>query len=172
MPMIDITLTKGAISAPALAILVKGLTKALIDGEGAPDNEYVRSLTWCFVDERPSGAVYVGGTKPALPRYRIKLTVPEGAPRILGPLMMDSRRALSKRATELVLDAEGADYSFENRSRVWVQIYEIKEGYWGAFGDIASMNDIGTFAMGKPAIGHQTEKGTIWRKAFDEMSTN
>ena len=34
------------------------------------------------------------------------------------------------------------------------------------------MNDTGTFAMGKPAVGHQTEKASVWREAFPEMSTN
>ena len=170
MPMIDITLTQGALTKPALSKLVNDLTKALIDGEGAPDNEYTRFLTWCFVDERPPEAISVGGSNSSLPRYRVTLTVPEGAPKIPGPLMMKSRRALSKNATELVLDAEGSDYSFENISRVWVQIREIKEGYWGAFGDIATMNDIGTFVMGQPAIGHKTQKATVWRDAYKNMS--
>ena len=170
MPMIDITLTEGSLTDAKLEELVENLTAALISGEGAPDNEYVRSLTWCFVDKRPKTAIYVGGRPPAKPRYRISLTVPEGAPRIHGPLMKASRQALSRKATELVLDAEGSEHTLENFSRVWVQMREIPEGFWGAFGDIAEMNDIGTFAMGKPAIGHTTEKGTHWRAEFDERN--
>jgi phenylpyruvate tautomerase PptA (4-oxalocrotonate tautomerase family) len=70
---------------------------------------------------------------------------------------------------ELVLDAEGADHSFDNLSRVWVHIREISEGYWGAFGDIAEMNDIATFVMGEPAIGHKTDRATRWRTEFDSI---
>ncbi|MEH6737703.1 MAG: hypothetical protein V7695_04040 [Sulfitobacter sp.] len=170
MPMIDITMEEGSISPPKLEGLIEDLTVALIKGEGAPDNEYVRSLTWCFVDQRPKGAINVGGTAPAKPRYRITLTVPEGAPRIHGPLMQSSREYLSKRATELVLDAEGSDYSFENISRVWVQMREIESGFWGAFANVAEINDIGTFAMGTPAIGRATEKGAKWRAEFDKIN--
>jgi len=170
MPMIDLTLNENALSPEALENLVENLSRALIEGEGAPDNEYVRSLTWCFVDKRPDGAICIGGTSVSLPHYRITLTVPEGAPYIYGPLMLAKRRALSRIATELVLDAEGSDYSFENVRRVWVQIREIKEGYWGAFGDIANMNDIGTFSFGNPPVGHQTENGLKWREAFKNMA--
>jgi phenylpyruvate tautomerase PptA (4-oxalocrotonate tautomerase family) len=170
MPMIDITMTEDSINESKLDELVENLTTALIQGEGAPDNEYVRSLSWCFVDKRPKKAISVGGAVPPKPHYRIVLTVPEGAPRIHGPLMKASRQALSKKVTELVLNAEGAEHTFENFSRVWVQMQEISNGFWGAFGDIAEMNDIGTFAMGTPAIGHQTERGSKWRSEFAKLN--
>ena len=169
--MIDITMTEGSLSEPKLEELVENLTRALIRGEGAPDNKYVRSLTWCFVDKRPMRTVFVGGRLPPKPYYRIALTVPEGAPCIHGPLMKSSRQALSKKVTELVLDAEGAEHSFENFSRVWVQMREVANGFWGAFGDIAEMNDIGTFALGEPTIGHNTERGAYWRAEFDKINT-
>lgn len=167
MPMIDITMTEGSISPKKLDELVENLTAALIKGEGAPDNEYVRSLSWCFVDQRPLNAVFVGGKVPEKPHYRIVLTVPEGAPRIHGPLMKAERQKLSKIATELVLDAEGSEHNFENYSRVWVQILEIPNGHWGAFADIAEIGDIGTFARGEPSIGSATERGMNWRSQFD-----
>ena len=167
MTMIDITLTEGAISPKKLEELAENLSTALIKGEGAPDNEYTRSLTWCFVDQRPKNAIFVGGPVSEKPRYRITLTVPVGAPLIYGPLRKGERKDLCNEATKLVLDAEGADHSFENLSRVWVQIREISEGYWGAFGDIAEMNDIATFVMGEPAIGHRTDVATEWRAQYD-----
>lgn len=170
MPMIDFVMSEGSISPQKLEELVENLSTALIKGEGAPDNEYTRSLTWCFVDQRPRTEICVGGRPPEKPRYRITLTVPAGAPLIYGPLMKAAREALCKEATELVLDAEGADHSFENLSRVWVQIREISEGYWGAFGEIAEMNDIATFVLGEPGIGHQTDRATRWRTEFDSIS--
>ena len=169
MPMIDIVMTEGSISRQKLDELVEKLSTALIHGEGAPDNEYTRSVTWCFLDQRPKNAICVGGRPPEKPHYRITLTVPVGAPRIHGPLMKAARQALSREATQLVLDAEGVDYSFENLSRVWVHFREISEGYWGAFGEIAEMNDIATFVMGAPAIGHKTDRATLWRAEFDSI---
>ena len=96
MPMIDLSLNENALSPEALQNLVENLSQALIEGEGAPDNEFVRSLTWCFVDKRPEGAICVGGSTPSLPHYRVTLTVPEGAPFIYGPLMLPKRQALSR----------------------------------------------------------------------------
>jgi phenylpyruvate tautomerase PptA (4-oxalocrotonate tautomerase family) len=167
--MIDIVMTEGSIGPQKIEELVENLSTALINGEGAPDNEYTRSVTWCFVDQRPKNAICVGGRPPEKPRYRITLTVPIGAPRIYGPLMKAARQALIAETTKLVLDAEGADHSFDNLSRVWVHIREISEGYWGAFGDIAEMNDIATFVMGEPAIGHKTDRATRWRTEFDSI---
>lgn len=140
--MIDITMTEGSIGQNKLNELVQKLSAVLISGEGAPDNEYTKSLTWCFVDQRPKNAICVGGQPPEKPRYRITLTIPEGDPRFHGPQRKLARQALSKKATGFVLDAEGAEHNFANFSRVWVQIQEIDEGYWGAFGDIAEVNDL------------------------------
>ena len=79
MPMIELTLEEGALTDDARADLVEGLTAALLRAEGAPDNEMSRSIAWLYVDERPAGSINVGGRPADAPRYRVKLTVPEGA---------------------------------------------------------------------------------------------
>ena len=117
MPMIDLTLPEGALTESAKATLVEELTTALIEGEGAPDNEYVRAITWAFVDERPTGAVNVGGRPPDEAVYRVVFTFPEGAPAVHGPLMRANRERLVRRVTELVLNAEGSPFSASGARR-------------------------------------------------------
>jgi phenylpyruvate tautomerase PptA (4-oxalocrotonate tautomerase family) len=133
MPMIDLTLPEGALTEVAIAALVEELTSAQIEGEGAPDNEYVRAITWAFVDERSASAITwafvdersasainVGGRHAEKPVYLVVLTVPEGAPGVPGPLMGANRERLVKRVTKLVLDAEGTPFSPAEAQRVWV----------------------------------------------------
>jgi phenylpyruvate tautomerase PptA (4-oxalocrotonate tautomerase family) len=165
MPMIDLTLPEGALTEAATAALVEDLSAALIEGEGAQDNEYVRSITWAFVDERPARAVNVGGRPAAKPVYRVVLTVPEGAPAVHGPLMRANRDQLVRRVTELVLQAEGTPFSAAEAHRVWVQMREIRDEHWGGFGELVNMHDIATFAGHPP--GQPTERGQRMRRAFE-----
>jgi phenylpyruvate tautomerase PptA (4-oxalocrotonate tautomerase family) len=167
VPMIDLTLEEGALAEEAKASLARELTAAVIELEGAPDNQYVRAITWCFVDERRPGSVHVGGAPAARPVYRVVLTVPEGAPGIQGPLRAANRERLVARVTELVLSAEGTPMSPVEAGRVWVQIREIRDGFWGAFGEVVRMEDIATYA-GAPPAGRATEKGERARAAYEE----
>lgn len=166
MPMIDVTLPEGAVSEEAKGELVEKLTATLIAREGAPDNEYVRAITWCFVEERPAGGVNVGGRPAERPVYRVVLTVPEGAPTLHGPLMGGNREKLVREVTEHVLAAEGTPYSDAEAGRVWVQMREIREGHWGGFGALAGIEDIATYA-GLPPGGQPTERGERAREAFE-----
>ena len=166
MPMIDLTVPEGALTEAAIAVLVEELTSALIEGEGAPDNEYVRAITWAFVDERPAGAIIVGGRHAQKPVYRVVFTVPEGAPGVHGPLMRTNRERLVRRVTKLVLDAEGTPFSPAEAQRVWVQIREIRDGHWGGFGELATMEDIATYA-GASRHREPTERGERMRHAFE-----
>jgi hypothetical protein len=51
--------------------------------------------------------------------------------------------------------------------RVWVQIREIRDGFWGGFGEVLRMEDIATYA-GAPPAGRPTEKGARARAAYEE----
>lgn len=166
MPMIDLTLPQGALSEDAKAKVVEQLTTSLIRFEGAPDNEYVRAIAWCFLDERPAGAIHVGGRAPGRPVYRLVLTVPEGAPGVSGPLLLGNRDLMVRTMTEHVLAAEGTPYSEAEAARVWVQIREIRDGYWGAMGEIGRMHDIATIAGALPE-DQRTERGLRGRTALE-----
>jgi phenylpyruvate tautomerase PptA (4-oxalocrotonate tautomerase family) len=165
MPMIDVTLQEGALTDEARDQLVRDLTTALIKHEGAPDNDYVRSVTWCFVDERPARAIAVGGDLDAAPVYRVTMTIPEGTPGLHGPLNEGRRLALVRDVTERVLAAEGTEPTKAEQRRVWVHIRELPDGFWGGFGEIAHMHDIAAYASGESPV--DPAKGRRLRAAFD-----
>jgi phenylpyruvate tautomerase PptA (4-oxalocrotonate tautomerase family) len=146
MPMIDFTYPEGAIERQALGTTVDRLTAALLRHEGAPDNERIRAIAWTFVHEVPAGSIYTGGRPADQPYYRVQITPPEGT--LLhgpGPFGQMARQNLIREATEIVLEAEGSPYTDLNAGRVWCQITEIREGYWGGLGTIFRMEDIAGF---------------------------
>jgi phenylpyruvate tautomerase PptA (4-oxalocrotonate tautomerase family) len=166
MPMIDLTLPENALSEAALAKLAEDLTTTLIEMEGAPDNEYTRALAWCFIDERPAGRITVGGKPSQRPVYRVRMTVPEGAPGVDGPLVLANRERLVKRVSALVLEAEGSPPTASDAARVWVQLIVLPDGYWGGFGMVVRMPDIASIVGGLPEE-MWTEKGRIARAAHE-----
>lgn len=150
MPLIDLTLPARALTADATARLVEGLTGALIQHEGAPDNERTRAMTWVFVHELPGSAVHVGGTPVDRPVYRVAVTVPEGT--LLhgpGPFGTSARSGLVRDVTDLVLAAEEGSTTEADRGRVYCTITEIKDGHWGALGETITMADIASIAGGE-----------------------
>lgn len=124
MPMIDIYLPAATLGEAAQAELADLLATTLLKWEGAPDTDFFRSITWVYVHE---AAVLVGGRAGGEPRFRIEVTVPEGAlsTRRKSGLINDVHRA--------VVDAAGlAD---TQALHVWTLVHEIPEGNWGAAGE-------------------------------------
>jgi phenylpyruvate tautomerase PptA (4-oxalocrotonate tautomerase family) len=167
MPMIDVTLPQGAFTPSQREELARRLTAATLAGEGSPDNRYVRATTWCFFDERPVGAIQVGGHPADVPVYRVVLTIPEGSPALSGPFRQVNRDRLVRAITEEVLEVEGTRYSDAAAARVWVQLREIREGYWGAVGAAGRMADIAGVA-GVPPDGVLTERAMRVRAALTD----
>jgi phenylpyruvate tautomerase PptA (4-oxalocrotonate tautomerase family) len=166
MPMIDVTLPAGLLTASAKDELASRLTAALLSAEGAPDTHYVRAIAWCFFDERPLGAIQVGGRPARVPVYRVVLTIPEGSPALSGPFRLVNRERLVHEVTEHVLAVEGTPYSDAEAARVWVALREIKEGYWGAVGGIGRLEDLAG-VTGAPPDGTLTDNGDRVRAALD-----
>ncbi len=134
MPMIDVKLPAGALDEATRATLADRLIATLLKWEKAPDNEVMRSITWCFFDERE---LHVGGPFAGQPHFHVLATVPEGA------LSERRKEGLVKEATEALLEVTGMEAEgFEDRVRVWVHIHEVPEGHWGAAGQIFRYRDI------------------------------
>ena len=134
MPMIDVTLPKGAITAPVRDDLVKRLTDCLLKWEGAPvDSASAQAIAWGFVHEVEHGCLYVGGANTSPPRFRLEVTTPEGA-------LNDERRVgLVKDISEILDAVVGAPAAGFNH---WVLLREIGDGGWGAGGRIFRHSDI------------------------------
>jgi phenylpyruvate tautomerase PptA (4-oxalocrotonate tautomerase family) len=141
MPLIDVTLPEGALAPDALDELADGLTTALLRAEGAPDDELFRSLAWLDVHWVPAANAYQGGRPAPQPRFRVDVTVPEGA-------LSDRRKAsLVQDATRLVLEAAGEDPADAGAlMRVWVLVREIADGGWGAAGRVFRLDDLEALA--------------------------
>lgn len=126
MPMIEFTYPSGTIAPDKKAELLDELATKLLAAEQAPDTEFFRSITWVYANEIDPGALAVGGRTGGEPRFRVEVTVPDGA-------LSDRRKGiLVDSVTEAVLRATGLPES--EGLRVWTLIHEVPDGNWGAAG--------------------------------------
>jgi phenylpyruvate tautomerase PptA (4-oxalocrotonate tautomerase family) len=141
MPMIDVTISEGALKPEAEERLIRELTDILIAHEGFDvGNKVAQDVTVVFL-HRPA-AVYVAGHRSPSPRYRIVPTVPEGQ------YTDASRKTLVKEVTEAVVRADGGKYE-DVAPRVWVFPTEIPDGQWGSRGVIRRVPEIQAFIAGE-----------------------
>jgi phenylpyruvate tautomerase PptA (4-oxalocrotonate tautomerase family) len=141
MPMIDMTMPRGALSNDARGKLMGQLSQTLLKWEGAkPGNQAADSIAWTFCHEPE--LVTVAHKAAQEPRYRVVVGVPEGT------LGNEEKAGLVAEVTEQVLHAEsgGEKPKPEDLTRVWVIINEITDGHWGGAGRIFRLADIMAFA--------------------------
>ena len=113
MPMIDVTYPSGAIAPEAKTELLDELATKLLEAEGAPDTEFFRSITWVFANEIDPASLAVGGRSGGEPRFRVQVTVPDGA-------LSDRRKGiLVDSVNQAVLRAAGLAES--DGLRVWTR---------------------------------------------------
>ncbi|MDX8051975.1 tautomerase family protein [Lentzea sp. BCCO 10_0798] len=136
--MIELTAPAGALTAAGRASVQRDLAALLLKWEGAPDNEFFRSVAWTYLHELPAGAQTTA--EDDAPRFRVDVRVPVGA-------LSDRRKAgLVQEATALVLAAAGLGEA--EAVRVWVLIHEQPEGTWGAGGQIVKFAELKALAQG------------------------
>jgi phenylpyruvate tautomerase PptA (4-oxalocrotonate tautomerase family) len=126
MPMIDFTYPRGAIEPDARKQLLDELATKLLEAERAPDTEFFRSITWVYANEIDPDDLAVGGRPGGEPRFRVQVTVPDGA-------LSDRRKGiLVDSVNKAVLRAAGL--SDGDGLRVWTVIRDVPDGNWGAAG--------------------------------------
>jgi phenylpyruvate tautomerase PptA (4-oxalocrotonate tautomerase family) len=132
MPLIDLTYSAGTIGAGDRPTLVEELTTKLLHWEGAPDNEFFRSIAWVHVHELPGDAVNAAGAPVSA--VRLDVTVPEGAlsDRRKAGLVDDLTRSVYAHST--LTEADGI--------RVWVLIREVPDGNWGGAGQVVRFGQL------------------------------
>ena len=128
MPMIDLTVPRGALTPEKLETLMHRATKTLMWWEKIPDTPEARKIAWAFVNEVDKRHVFIGGLPPELPRYRFKVHTMEG--------MLDdrARQGIIRDLTRLVLEIEGVPHDLENAQRVWCILREYPRAGWGIGG--------------------------------------
>ncbi|MGW6505445.1 hypothetical protein [Nonomuraea angiospora] len=82
MPMIQLTAPSGALTDQGRAEVQRELARALLRWEGAPDTAFFRAQGWSYLTELPAQAQTTA--EDDLPRFRVDVTVPEGADRSSG----------------------------------------------------------------------------------------
>lgn len=135
--MIQLTLPAGVLTAEARISVQKELAAVLLKWEGAPDTAFFRAQAWVLLDEVDFGRF--GALEDGAPRFRVDVTVPEGA------LSARRKKGLVREATQIVLAAAGLDES--EALRVWVLIHEQTEGTWGAGGAVIKFQELATLAQ-------------------------
>ncbi|HUL99007.1 MAG TPA: tautomerase family protein [Mycobacterium sp.] len=130
MPMIELTFVRGSIGDEALARLTDELVTVLLRAERAPDTPFMRSNTVVYLHALEPAAQSVGGRGPGEPRFRVELTVFEGA------LSQDRKEQLVADVHTAVCDATGIDPEGSRAFQVWTLIHEIPEGSWAGGGKI------------------------------------
>ena len=138
MPMIEVTYPKGAIAPDARERLLDELATKLLAAEGAPDTEFFRSITWVYANEIDPEALAVGGHPGGEPRYRVTITVPEGA-------LSDRRKGILVDSIHQAVTA-ATGLGEEDGLRVWTIISEVPEGNWGAAGQQVKFSQLVDYA--------------------------
>lgn len=160
MPMVELTMTRGALDEATKQRLAAELSTLALELEAAPfanfgDDPHMQALSWCFVNEQD---VFLGGQVHDKPIYRVTVTIPEGAPGVFGPLAEGNRRKLVERATAAVLEAEGTENSTVEAHRVWVHLRHIANGHWGGCGEIVTLLDLAHYGLKTDEPGSKTAR--------------
>ena len=141
MPMLELTYPKGTIAPEARAELLDELAAKMLAAEKAPDPDFFRSITWVYANEVDRDAIAVGGRPGGEPRFRVQVTVPEGA-------LSDRRKGiLVDSFNQAVLRAAGLPES--EGLRVWTIINEVTDGNWGAAGQQIRYKQLVELAAGE-----------------------
>src|SRR5918999_2109101 len=146
--MVELTTTKGALDDAAKQQLAGELSTIALELEAAPvdfgDAEHMQALAWCFVNEQD---VFLGGEVHPKQISRFTVTIPDGAPGLIGPLAERGRKELVKRVPAAVLTAEGSENTMVEAHRVWVHLRQITDGHWGGFGEVWTLADATAYGL-------------------------
>jgi phenylpyruvate tautomerase PptA (4-oxalocrotonate tautomerase family) len=130
MPMIDVTYVRGSVDDQVLTGLTDELVTALLRAERAPDTPFLRDNTVVYLHALQPAAQLVGGREPGAPRFRVEMTVFEGA------LSQDRKEQLAADVHAAVCTAAGIDPRGPRAYHVWTLIHEIPEGNWAGGGNV------------------------------------
>ena len=130
MPMIDVTFVRGSVTDEALSRLTDELVTVLLRAERAPDTPFLRDNTVVYLHPLEPAAQLVGGREAGQPRFRVDLTVFEGA------LSKDRKEQLAADVHGAVCVAAGIDPAGPRAYHVWTLIHEIPEGNWAGGGKV------------------------------------
>lgn len=130
MPMIDLTFVRGSVDDEALSRLADELVTVLLRAERAPDTPFLRDNTWVYLHPVAAEELSVGGRGQGAPRFRVDLTVFQGA------LDRHRKEQLAADVHAAVCAAAGIEPQGSRAFHVWTLIHEIPEGNWAGGGQV------------------------------------
>jgi phenylpyruvate tautomerase PptA (4-oxalocrotonate tautomerase family) len=130
MPMIDLTYVRESLDDQALGRLTDELVTVLLRAERAPDTPFLRDNTLVYLHTLDPAAQSVGGRGVGAPRFRVEMTVFEGA------LSQERKEQLAADVHVAVCAAAGIEPDGARAYHVWTLIHEIPEGNWAGGGKI------------------------------------
>jgi phenylpyruvate tautomerase PptA (4-oxalocrotonate tautomerase family) len=130
MPMIDVTFVRGSLQDEALSRVIDELVAALLRAERAPDTPFMRDNTVVYLHPLEPAAQLVGGRQPVEPRFRVDMTVFQGA------LSKGRKEQLAADVHAAICAAAGIDPLGPRAYHVWTLIHEIPEGNWAGAGKV------------------------------------
>lgn len=137
MPMIDLTIPKGALTPEHTDRLITELSQIIIRWEGAEHIDLYRYATRVYIHEVEGVAVASKLHDPdKRPYYRVIVTVPEGT------LNQDRKTGVIKDMTEAILHAEGWEVDPRHLERVWIIINDMPSGHWGSGGQPRGVREL------------------------------
>lgn len=147
MPFVEVFAPEGAVRPDQQAQISQRLVAEVMRGEGAPDTDVARAISWLVwhpVGHWSVGGEPVGHDEP--PRYVVRVSVPAGS-------LTDEKRAdIVARVTRALADADDDGDRLYREPSAWVQLIEIADGNWGASGRIFRFADISELVSSGAAV--------------------
>ncbi|MGH2711052.1 MAG: tautomerase family protein [Actinomycetota bacterium] len=128
------------------------LVSEVMEGEGAPDNENTRSLSWLVWHEPKLWSI---GGRPVQdgerPFYAVRVSMPAAS------LNEEKRAEVVRRVTQVLAEADDDPGRFYQAPPVsFVLINEVPEGNWGSAGMVFRFPDIASYVL-KGVPGQMSE---------------
>lgn len=125
MPVIDITIPEGALSAEAKQKLPETIGRIAIGYEGLSGSRFAEAFTWVYVHELPATHVTQVSGPPPKPIYRLVFTT-------LTTLLDDERKKrLGTDVARAIYELEGSAWDAQEAyNRVWTFFDDVRQGDW------------------------------------------
>ena len=122
--MIELTAPAGALTEAMADELAERLTGALLRWRGVPDTERARANAWLNL---VAARQWIGGARTCSAHYVVRASIVEGG------MDGEAKAGFVEEATRHVHEVD------ELARNVWVLIDEVRDGNWGAGGEITRL---------------------------------
>lgn len=125
MPIIDLTIAEGTLSAEKRNKLLDKVGRIAIDYEGLSGSKFAEDFTWVYIHELPGIHLNQISGPPPKALYRFVFTTLQTL------LDNESKHQLGEAVARAVYETEGATWNQrEAMNRVWVFFDDYRQGDW------------------------------------------